>query len=229
MHRTGFANQPTSRSIDDGLELHGAWIGAAVRCAPPANKPTPQERANCRPWSEHEAALLPGLRVILCLGALAWDAALTLRGAPVPRPKPALRPRRAARRRRGPAAAGHVPPEPAEHVHRPPDPGDARRRAASRPGTGMGRGADGARTLDEMAPLDAFTPARPRLVRARVRGADRRAGAGLAGHRHRRAHADLRAHRLGQDARRVPLGPRPPGGRAAARRRGARASSTSRR
>ena len=76
MHRTGFANQPTSRSIDDGLELHGAWIGAAVRCAPPENKPTPQERANCRPWSEHEAALLPGLRVILCLGALAWDAAL---------------------------------------------------------------------------------------------------------------------------------------------------------
>ena len=76
MYRTGFANQATSRSIDDGLELHGAWIGAAVRCAPPENKPTPQERANCRPWSEHEAALLPGLRVILCLGALAWDAAL---------------------------------------------------------------------------------------------------------------------------------------------------------
>jgi uracil-DNA glycosylase len=88
MHRTGFANQATSRSIDDGLELRGAWIGAAVRCAPPENKPTPQERANCRPWSEHEAALLPGLRVILCLGALAWDAALTLRGAAVPRPKP---------------------------------------------------------------------------------------------------------------------------------------------
>jgi len=90
MHRTGFANQPTSRSIDDGLELHGAWIGAAVRCAPPENKPTPQERANCRPWSEHEAALLPGLRVILCLGAFAWDAALRLlavRGAELPRPR----------------------------------------------------------------------------------------------------------------------------------------------
>jgi len=88
MHRTGFANQATSRSIDDGLELQGAWIGAAVRCAPPQNRPTPQERANCRPWSEREASLLPGLRVILCLGALAWDAALTLRGAAVPRPKP---------------------------------------------------------------------------------------------------------------------------------------------
>jgi len=88
MHRTGFANQPTSRALDDGLELRGAWIGAAVRCAPPANRPTPQERANCRPWSELEAALLPELRVILCLGHLAWDAALTLRGAPVPRPRP---------------------------------------------------------------------------------------------------------------------------------------------
>ncbi len=88
MHRTGFANQPTSRSIDDGLKLHGAWIGAAVRCAPPQNRPTPQEQANCRPWSELEAALLPDLRLILCLGGLAWDAALRLRGAPVPRPKP---------------------------------------------------------------------------------------------------------------------------------------------
>ena len=88
MHRTGFANQPTSRAFGDGLQLHGAWIGAAVRCAPPQNRPTPAEREACRPWAEHEAALLPGLRVILCLGQLAWDAALTLRGAPVPRPKP---------------------------------------------------------------------------------------------------------------------------------------------
>ena len=88
MHRTGFANQATSRSIDDGLRLHGAWIGAAVRCAPPANKPTPQERENCRPWSELEAALLPEVRLILCLGQLAWNAALTLRGAAVPRPRP---------------------------------------------------------------------------------------------------------------------------------------------
>jgi uracil-DNA glycosylase len=88
MHRTGFANQPTSRSIDDGLALLGAWIGAAVRCAPPQNKPTPQERENCRPWSELEAALLPELRVILCLGQLAWNAALTLRGGAVPRPRP---------------------------------------------------------------------------------------------------------------------------------------------
>jgi uracil-DNA glycosylase family 4 len=88
MHRAGFANQPVSRSRDDGLELRGAWIGAAVRCAPPQNKPTPQEQANCRPWAELEVALLPELRVIVCLGQLAWNAALALRGGAVPRPRP---------------------------------------------------------------------------------------------------------------------------------------------
>jgi uracil-DNA glycosylase family 4 len=88
MHRVGFANQPISRSRDDGLLLHDAWIGAAVRCAPPQNRPTPEERDACRPWSEYELALLPEVRVIVCLGALAWDAALLLRGAPVPRPRP---------------------------------------------------------------------------------------------------------------------------------------------
>jgi uracil-DNA glycosylase len=91
MHRTGFANQPTSRSIDDGLELHGAWITAAVRCAPPANKPTPAERDNCLPWTVAELELLTQLRVVVCLGAFAWDAALRLRaaaGLENPRPRP---------------------------------------------------------------------------------------------------------------------------------------------
>jgi len=91
LHRAGFANQPTSARRDDGLELHGAWIAAAVRCAPPANRPTPAERDACLPWSVRELELLPGLRLILCLGAFAWDAALRLRaaaGAPAPRPKP---------------------------------------------------------------------------------------------------------------------------------------------
>jgi uracil-DNA glycosylase len=88
MHAAGFANQPVSRSRDDGLQLHGAWIGAAVRCAPPQNRPTPQERDNCRPWAEHELALLPEVRLIVCLGAFAWEAALVLRGAAVPRPRP---------------------------------------------------------------------------------------------------------------------------------------------
>jgi uracil-DNA glycosylase family 4 len=91
LHRTGFANQPTSVSRDDGLRLRDCWIAAAVRCAPPANRPTPQERDNCLPWSVRELELLTEARVIVCLGSFAWDAALRLRaalGEPVPRPKP---------------------------------------------------------------------------------------------------------------------------------------------
>jgi uracil-DNA glycosylase len=91
MYRTGFANQPESRHRDDGLALRGAWIAAAVRCAPPANRPTPAERDTCLPWSVRELALLPELRLIVCLGGFAWDAALRLRaaaGLSVPRPRP---------------------------------------------------------------------------------------------------------------------------------------------
>jgi uracil-DNA glycosylase len=92
LHRTGFANQPTSTGVDDGLTLHDAWVTAAVRCAPPANKPTTQERDNCLPWSVRELQLLPGIRVVVCLGAFAWAAALRLRseleGKPMPRPRP---------------------------------------------------------------------------------------------------------------------------------------------
>jgi uracil-DNA glycosylase family 4 len=91
LHRAGFANQPTSTGRGDGLTLHGAWIAASVRCAPPANRPTPGERDACLPWSVRELELLPGVRLILCLGGFAWDAALRLRaaaGMAVPRPKP---------------------------------------------------------------------------------------------------------------------------------------------
>ena len=86
MYRTGFANQPTSVHRDDGLELRGAWIGAAVRCAPPANKPLPAERDNCLPYASEEMVLLPEVRVILCLGGFAWQAACLLLGIK-PRPK----------------------------------------------------------------------------------------------------------------------------------------------
>jgi uracil-DNA glycosylase family 4 len=91
MHRAGLANQPTSTHLGDGLELHDAWIAAAVRCAPPANRPTPQERDTCLPWTVAELELLPRLRVIVCLGGFAWDAALRLRaaaGLANPRPRP---------------------------------------------------------------------------------------------------------------------------------------------
>jgi uracil-DNA glycosylase len=76
LHRTGFANQPTSVSKDDGLRLRGAYVAAVNRCAPPANKPTPQERDNCLPYLERELAELTELRVIVALGAFAWDGAL---------------------------------------------------------------------------------------------------------------------------------------------------------
>jgi uracil-DNA glycosylase family 4 len=92
LFRTGFANQPTSTGLDDGLRLRDVWVTAAVRCAPPANKPTTQERDDCLPWSLRELKLLPRVGVVVCLGAFAWDAALRLRseleGQPLPRPRP---------------------------------------------------------------------------------------------------------------------------------------------
>jgi uracil-DNA glycosylase family 4 len=84
MHRTGYANQPTSLHRDDGLRLDGAWVTAAVRCAPPANKPLPAERDNCLPYAAEELAVLAPA-VIVCLGAFAWDAACRLLDL---RPKP---------------------------------------------------------------------------------------------------------------------------------------------
>ena len=84
LHRTGFASQPTSVHRDDGLRLDGAWIAAAVRCAPPANKPLPSERDNCLPYAAEELELMRP-EVIVCLGAYAWDAACRLLDL---RPKP---------------------------------------------------------------------------------------------------------------------------------------------
>lgn len=71
--RAGYANQPTSTSRDDGLELRGAWVGAVVRCAPPANRPTPLERDTCLPYLGRELTLLPHLRVIVALGQFALN------------------------------------------------------------------------------------------------------------------------------------------------------------
>jgi uracil-DNA glycosylase len=91
LYRTGFANQPTSVTKDDGLELRGAFVAAAVRCAPPANKPLPSERDNCLPYAAMELELLVSLRTVVCLGSFAWDAALRLRatlGHAPPRPRP---------------------------------------------------------------------------------------------------------------------------------------------
>jgi len=93
LHRAGLANQPTSVSTDDGLELHDAYVAAAVRCAPPANKPTPAERDRCLPFLVRELALLEHVKVIVVLGGFAYDAAwrtLGLAGVDLPRPRPAF-------------------------------------------------------------------------------------------------------------------------------------------
>jgi uracil-DNA glycosylase family 4 len=86
LHRTGFANQPTSVARDDGLTLHGAWITAPVRCAPPANKPTTEERDACRPYLDRELALLDA-RVFVPLGAFAYAGVCSILGV---RPRPAF-------------------------------------------------------------------------------------------------------------------------------------------
>ena len=94
LHRTGFANQPTSVARDDGLRLDDCWVTAAVRCAPPANKPTPEERDTCiTTWGVPELRARERARVVVCLGAFAWDAALRVRaltpgGDAFPRPRP---------------------------------------------------------------------------------------------------------------------------------------------
>ena len=86
LHRAGLASQPESLAADDGMRLKGAWIAAAVRCAPPGNKPLPDEREACRPFLQREIALLPRLRVVVCLGAFAFEVACSEFGVR-PRPK----------------------------------------------------------------------------------------------------------------------------------------------
>jgi uracil-DNA glycosylase len=91
LHRAGFASQPQSTHAGDGLELHGCYVAAVVRCAPPANKPAPGERDACLGYLVREIHQLAGLRVIVALGSFAWDGALrALRAGgwapPAPRP-----------------------------------------------------------------------------------------------------------------------------------------------
>jgi len=76
LHRTGFANRATSVAVDDGLTLRGLYIAAIVRCAPPDNKPTPEERTSCLPYLVREVRLLPEVRAVVALGSFAWDGAL---------------------------------------------------------------------------------------------------------------------------------------------------------
>jgi uracil-DNA glycosylase family 4 len=91
LHRAGLSNQPTSTHRDDGLRLHDAYVAAAVRCAPPENKPTPAERDECLPYLVRELALLSRVRSIVTLGAFGYHAAwaaLARAGVALPRPRP---------------------------------------------------------------------------------------------------------------------------------------------
>jgi uracil-DNA glycosylase family 4 len=91
LHRAGLATRPESTWRNDGLELTNAWLTAAVRCVPPANKPTTAERESCRPYLEREVRALAELRAIVALGGFAWDTILrVLRDLDyeVPSPKP---------------------------------------------------------------------------------------------------------------------------------------------
>ncbi|GAA0636686.1 uracil-DNA glycosylase [Sporichthya brevicatena] len=92
LHRVGLAAQPTSTHAGDGQRLLGARMAAAVRCAPPLNKPTNEERDACRPWLDREVAMvLPHVRAVVCLGSFGWEAALATlaaNGVAIPRPKP---------------------------------------------------------------------------------------------------------------------------------------------
>jgi len=86
LHRCGLANQPTSTTRDDGLQLRDVWITAPVRCAPPANRPTTDERDACAPFLTRELALLPW-RAVLALGAFGWDAVVRHVGVDGTRPR----------------------------------------------------------------------------------------------------------------------------------------------
>jgi uracil-DNA glycosylase family 4 len=90
LHRTGFANQPGSTSIDDGLELTDCWVTSPVKCAPPANKPLPDERDNCTAWFDPELRALEAARVFVCLGHYAYRSLWRHLGGrtPLPRPRP---------------------------------------------------------------------------------------------------------------------------------------------
>jgi uracil-DNA glycosylase family 4 len=91
LHRTGFASQPTSAAVDDGLTLRGLYVAAVNRCAPPDNRPTPEERDTCLSYFVRELALLADVRAVVALGAYAWDGFLLAAasvGVAVPRPKP---------------------------------------------------------------------------------------------------------------------------------------------
>jgi uracil-DNA glycosylase family 4 len=111
LHRAGLANIPTSHQPDDGLQLRDVYIAAAVRCAPPDNKPTPEEVTTCLTHLEAELAHLPRVRTVIALGKIAWDAWLQVLGrhTTIPRPRPAFAHGATVRWPATPGASGPLP------------------------------------------------------------------------------------------------------------------------
>ena len=138
MHQAGLANQAESTGRDDGLELVGARVTSVVRCAPPDNKPTIAERDRCLPFLARELAALPELRVIVTLGAYAWENVARQLGI---RPRPKFGHGRGDTDRGWADCALLLPPEPAQHLHRQADRADAGRDL--RPCCGAGRALTG--------------------------------------------------------------------------------------
>jgi len=121
LYKTGFASQPSSVSRDDGLTLHDAYITAAAHCAPPENKPAPEELRNCRPYFERELDLLKNLKVLVALGKIAFDTYLDVlkaRGIIRARAFPVRTQLPVHHRTRPAGSAEFLPPQPAEHIHR---------------------------------------------------------------------------------------------------------------
>ena len=148
LYRAGLARQETSIHAGDGQQLVDTRMVAAVRCAPPLNKPTIEERDACSPWLDAEIALVKEhVRVVVALGSFGWDAALKALGRAgyaVPKPKPRFGHGAEAEltsERCGADPARLLSPQPAEHLHREADRGDARRRPR-----------EGCHTLDRQTP-----------------------------------------------------------------------------
>ena len=128
LHNQGWANKPISTHRGDGLALTDAYVSAVARCAPPKNRPTPEELSNCAPFLEAELGLLKNLEVVIALGSIAFrpvSPPVEKHGQPRPDPQAPIRPQRRLRPSAGVEAGRLLPPQPTKHPDRHPHPRNA--------------------------------------------------------------------------------------------------------